>query len=136
MDRITKGRSELRALCIIAILADISGVLMYNYLIGPDKLFSQATRIIFSCALMYSTMTGSRIAKWILLFTFVYSIENFIKEFWGYQFNDWLGSVIFLKVAYNIFFVVRVLFSKNINTFLDRKRGKRPGVVTEQAPSI
>ncbi|UEG53234.1 hypothetical protein LLH06_20060 [Mucilaginibacter daejeonensis] len=75
-------------------------------------------------------MTGSRIAKWILLFTFVYSIENFIKEFWGYQFNDWLGSVIFLKVAYNIFFVVRILFSKNINTFLDRKQEKRPGVVT------
>lgn len=70
---------------------------------------------------MLFTIEKSTKAKWILLFMFAYSIFEYIKNFQTNSFEHWFAWVFLLIAIYNVFFVIYLLFSKNIKAFLEDK---------------
>jgi hypothetical protein len=100
-------------------------VVVYNHNIGNDRLVPQVFRLLFSACLMVFTIEKSRVAKWVLLFTFVYSSLEFIKEFRKYTFDHWFSWLLFLIAVYNVFFVVYLLSSKKINLYLNDKHNTK-----------
>ncbi|MBD1366051.1 hypothetical protein IDJ77_19730 [Mucilaginibacter sp. ZT4R22] len=121
MEEIKQGKNSLITLCAIAISLSVFIVVVYNYNIGNDRLVPQVFRLLFSACLMVFTIEKSRVAKWILLFTFVYSSLEFIKDFRKYTFDHWFSWLLFLIAVYNVFFVVYLLSSKKINLYLNDK---------------
>ena len=124
LERIKNGKRELIIMCVISMLASIFIISLYNLNVGQDRLPGQIVRILLSILLMLCTVAGNRTAKWILLFTFVYSTFEFIKNFRTIYVENWFYYVYLLIAIYNFLFMIILLSSKNIDAYLEAIRVK------------
>ncbi len=120
-DRLKRGKTELVILCTIALSGSLFIIAMYNYNIGHDKLLFQILRILLSIFLMLLTIDGNKVGKWLLLFTFIYSTLEFAKNFRFILLNHWFTWIFVFIGIYNVFFIIYLLASKNINLYLNDK---------------
>ncbi|MGM9476949.1 hypothetical protein ACS5PU_10975 [Pedobacter sp. GSP4] len=122
MAKVKIGKRKLIVLCAVALLTSLFIVSVYNYNLGHDRLGWQIGRILFSAFLMLLTIDANRTAKWILIFTFVYSILEFAKNFLSIGLDNWFAWTILVIQIYNLFFIVCLLTSKDISLYFENKQ--------------